>query len=103
MRRIIPVAALAFVFAGCAMPLHHWNFPPGRTQQDFSRDHRLCNLEAQMTVRPAFPGRIDRHYVECLTALGYIETGRTEPQAMIPAAPTPRSRGADSNFAPTEK
>jgi hypothetical protein len=63
MRRIIPVAALAFVFAGCAMPLHHWNFPPGRTQQDFSRDHRLCNLEAQMTVRPAFPRRIDRHYI----------------------------------------
>jgi hypothetical protein len=62
------------------MPVHHWRFPPGRTQQDFERDHRLCNLDAQTVQMNTWfggrtPNQIARRYVECLMRLGYIETG----------------------------
>ena len=81
MKRLLPwlAVALALWLAGCAMPRHHFTFPPGRTHQDFERDVRLCNLDAhQRRWNEWFGGRtdgqVDRRFVECLTKLGYVET-----------------------------
>jgi hypothetical protein len=65
--------------AGCSQPLHHFAFPPGRTQQDFERGIRVCNLDSQtLQWNTWFGGRtsgqIDRRFVECMTKLGYMET-----------------------------
>lgn len=80
MRRLLPwiAAALAVWLAGCSMPRHTFNFPPGRNHQDFERDTRVCNLDAQtMQWNTWFGGRtsgqVDRRFVECLTKLGYVE------------------------------
>ena len=81
MKRLLPwlAVALALWLAGCSMPMHQFTFPPGRTAQDFERDARLCNLDAQtLQWNTWFGGRtsgqIDRRFVECLTKLGYVET-----------------------------
>lgn len=52
---------------GCSQPLHHFAFPPGRTQQDFERDARVCNLDSQtLQWNTWFGGRtmgqIDRRF-----------------------------------------
>jgi hypothetical protein len=44
-RASLLLALLLGGVAGCSQPLHHFAFPPGRTQQDFERDARLCNLD----------------------------------------------------------
>jgi len=76
--------------AGCTGPMHYFRFPPGRTQQDFQRDSRLCNLDAQtLQWNTWFGGRtagqIDRRFVDCMTKLGYVEYDPTK----IPAASVP--------------
>jgi hypothetical protein len=78
-RAIVFSAGLVLLLAACSMPMHHWRFPVGRGPQDFERDHRVCNLDAQtLQWNTWFGGRtsgqIDRRYVDCMTKLGYIET-----------------------------
>ena len=70
------VALVGLVVLGCSMPLHYFAFPPGRTQQDFERDARVCNLDAQTLQWNTWfggrmPSQIDRRFVECMTKLGY--------------------------------
>lgn len=73
----IAIVLSAFLM-GCAGPMHYFRFPTGRTHQDFERDSRLCNLDAQtLQWNTWFGGRtagqIDRRFVGCMTKLGYVE------------------------------
>jgi hypothetical protein len=72
------VLVLALLLAGCSQPMHHFRFPPGRTQQDFERDTRLCNLDAQTLQRNTWfggrtSGQTDTRFVDCMKKLGYVE------------------------------
>jgi len=91
---------LVALLTGCTGPMHHFRFPPGRTQQDFERDARLCNLDAQtLQWNTWFGGRtagqIDRRFVDCLTKLGYVEHDPTQTTAAstpLVVAPPPSRR-----------
>ena len=76
-RRLVAALAL-LLLAGCAMPMHHFAFPPGRTQQDFERDVRVCNLDAHTVQWNTWfggrtDGQVDRRFVACMATLGYRE------------------------------
>lgn len=90
------IALIAFL-TGCTGPMHHFRFPPGRTQQDFERDARLCNLDAQTLQWNTWfggrtPGQIDRRFVDCLTKLGYAEYDPTKTASPPPVLAPPPSR-----------
>jgi hypothetical protein len=69
----LAAAGLLVFAAGCALPGHRsWEVPQGRTAQDFERDHRIRYAEShRVTLEIIGPTRVDRAYVDCLTALGW--------------------------------